>query len=134
VLAAAGGILSRRDNTDHESDAKESDALAIFDMEATAYSLDGKTKAGVRAQPGMVAADPRVLPLGTRIRVLLGEADLGEFVVTDTGRSIRGKEIDVYIRKDSAAAKFGRKKVVVEVLEWGTGAASAREEVAEGQR
>ena len=86
---------------------------------ATAYSIEGQTKSGVQTRRGIVAADPRVLPLGSRIRVHeAGEYD-GEYVVHDTGPAITGREIDIYMPSDAAAKRFGRRTVKVEVLSRG---------------
>jgi 3D (Asp-Asp-Asp) domain-containing protein len=101
--------------------------VAVFEMVATAYSIDGLTKSGVPAQSGVVAADTKVLPLGTRIRVNSAGAPLGEFIVGDTGRAIRGNRIDIYMDRTREAVVFGRKDVVVEVLAWGEGAESVHE-------
>jgi 3D (Asp-Asp-Asp) domain-containing protein len=95
-------------------------------FEATAYTLEGQTASGSPTRDGVVAADPRVLPFGTRIRVSgAGQYD-GEYVVTDTGREIKGNEIDIYIRNNAEAKRFGRRQVQVEVLEKGTGKRAAR--------
>jgi 3D (Asp-Asp-Asp) domain-containing protein len=95
-------------------------------FEATAYTLEGQTASGAPTRDGVVAADPRVLPLGTRIRVSgAGQYD-GEYVVTDTGREIKGNEIDIYIRNNAEAKRFGRQQVQVEVLEKGNGKRAAR--------
>jgi 3D (Asp-Asp-Asp) domain-containing protein len=45
----------------------------------------------------------------------------GKYTVADTGREIKGREIDIYIANDREAKRFGRKKVRVEVLERGDG-------------
>ena len=88
---------------------------------ATAYSIEGRTASGVQTRRGIVAADPRVLPIGSRIRVHeAGEYD-GEYVVHDTGPAIRGREIDIYLPSDAAAKRFGRRTVKVEVLSRGEG-------------
>ena len=86
---------------------------------ATAYSIEGRTASGAQTRRGIVAADPRVLPIGSRIRVHdAGEYD-GEYVVHDTGPAIRGREIDIYMPSDAAAKRFGRRTVMVEVLSRG---------------
>jgi 3D (Asp-Asp-Asp) domain-containing protein len=89
----------------------------LLGFEATAYSIDGKTASGKMARPGIVAADPNVLPLGSRIRVHDAGAYSGEYEVADTGRAIKGREIDIYIEKQSEAVRFGRRQVRVEVLD-----------------
>ena len=94
-------------------------------FEATAYSIEGETASGAQTHKGIVAADPKVLPLGSRIRVRgAGQYD-GEYIVKDTGREIQGREIDIYIASDAEAKRFGRKNVNVEVLERGNGQRSS---------
>jgi 3D (Asp-Asp-Asp) domain-containing protein len=95
--------------------------LTRLSVEATAYSIEGTTADGTRAREGVVAADPRILPLGSHIRVEGAGAYDGVYVVEDTGRGIKGREIDVYLRNDAEAKRFGRKRVNVEVLKWGEG-------------
>ena len=90
-------------------------------FEATAYSIEGVTASGAQTRKGIVAADPQVLPIGSRIRVEGADPYDGEYTVTDTGREIKGREIDIYIANDAEAKRFGRKKVSVEVLERGNG-------------
>jgi 3D (Asp-Asp-Asp) domain-containing protein len=88
-------------------------------FEATAYTIEGQTASGAQTRAGIVAADPNVLPMGSRIRVRgAGHYD-GEYTVKDTGREIKGREIDIYIANDAEAKRFGRKSVTVEVLERG---------------
>ena len=89
-------------------------------FEATAYSIEGTTASGAAARSGGVAADPRVLPLGSRIRVRGAGRYSGEYVVSDTGPAIKGREIDIYSPSDTEAAAFGRRTVEVEVLQRGT--------------
>src|ERR1044071_3642822 len=60
---------------------------------ATAYSLRGRTASGRPVARGLIAADPRVLPIGTRVLVEAG-AWSGEYVVADTGGAVRGRRID----------------------------------------
>lgn len=83
---------------------------------ATAYALSGRTADGGRARPGIVAADLRVLPLGTRIRVSDAGAYSGDYQVADTGAAVKGTRIDIYVPSARAARTFGRRRVQVEVL------------------
>jgi 3D (Asp-Asp-Asp) domain-containing protein len=89
---------------------------------ATAHSQEGETAAGTLSRPGTVAADPDVLPLGSKISVSGAGRYSGVYTVEDTGRKIKGKEIDIYMTSAAEAKKFGRKRVKVTVLEYGDGA------------
>jgi 3D (Asp-Asp-Asp) domain-containing protein len=85
---------------------------------ATAYCDEGTTKSGVPAAPGIVAADPTVLPLGSVICVQKAGYD-GLYQVMDTGRLVRGRTIDIYIPSLRLATEFGRRRVRVTVLRHG---------------
>jgi 3D (Asp-Asp-Asp) domain-containing protein len=94
-------------------------------FEATAYSIEGETASGEQTRKGIAAGDPRVLPIGSRIRVQgAGQYD-GDYTVKDTGREIKGREIDIYIANDAEAKRFGRKTVSIEMLERGNGQRSS---------
>jgi 3D (Asp-Asp-Asp) domain-containing protein len=84
---------------------------------ATAYCKGTITATGTKPNARSIAADPRVLPMGTRIR-LTGVEDRysGVYTVKDTGPSIRGRRLDLYIRDCREAVKFGRRSVRVSVL------------------
>jgi 3D (Asp-Asp-Asp) domain-containing protein len=83
---------------------------------ATAYSTKGNTVKGIQTQPGIVAADPKVLPLGSTIRVSGAGPYSGLYVVTDVGTAIQGRRIDIFIMELADARAFGRKNVQVELM------------------
>jgi 3D (Asp-Asp-Asp) domain-containing protein len=85
---------------------------------ATAYSLRGRTASGKPVARGVIAADPRVLPLGTRVRIDAGEFS-GEYVVADTGGAVHGRKIDIWTPTSREAMRFGRRAVKLTVLELG---------------
>lgn len=86
-------------------------------MEATAYlptdgSGHGITATGVRARHGVVAVDPDVIPLGSRVYV----PGYGLALAADTGGAINGNSIDLCMENASDAWRFGRRMVKVYVL------------------
>jgi len=85
---------------------------------ATAYSLRGRTASGRMVSRGLIAADPRVLPLGSRVR-LEHPGYSGEYLVADTGGAIRGRHIDIWTPSSSEAMRFGRRSVKLTVLSYG---------------
>ncbi len=86
-------------------------------MLATAYCDRGPTRSGVRAQRGVVAADIRRLPLGTRLRVLApGQSHAGVYTVLDTGSRIKGRDLDIFMPSCRAAKRFGKRPVDVRIL------------------
>jgi 3D (Asp-Asp-Asp) domain-containing protein len=97
--------------------AKEEPSPAPARFVATAYAVHGTTASGTRAHRGVVAADPSVLPLGTRIKVKGAGAHSGVYVVEDTGRAIQGNHIDIFEPDQQRAKQFGQRDVEVTVLE-----------------
>jgi 3D (Asp-Asp-Asp) domain-containing protein len=84
---------------------------------ATAYSLRGRTASGRMVSKGLIAADPRVLPLGSRVRLEVPGYH-GEYLVADTGGMIKGKRIDIWIPSSREAMRFGRRTVKLTVLSY----------------
>jgi 3D (Asp-Asp-Asp) domain-containing protein len=112
LMAVVGLLLTA-------TDAISKEKRRTLRMSATAHSIEGESASGAETRVGTVAADPRVLPLGSRIRVRGARRYSGVYRVIDTGRAIKGNEIDIYMRSAAEAKKFGRQRVTVQVLEWG---------------
>jgi 3D (Asp-Asp-Asp) domain-containing protein len=85
---------------------------------ATAYSLRGRTASGRNVARGIIAADRKVLPLGTRVRLDAGPYS-GEYLVADTGGLVRGRKIDIWVPHTGEAMRFGRRTVKLTVLTYG---------------
>ncbi len=86
-------------------------------MIATGYSAacpgcSGYTALGARAGYGIVAVDPAVIPLGTRLFI----PGYGRAIAGDTGGSIHGNRIDLGFDSNAEAMRFGRRLVQVYVL------------------
>ncbi|MDY3118174.1 MAG: 3D domain-containing protein [Peptoniphilus sp.] len=90
-------------------------------MKATAYDPSaGKwTASGTRARVGVVAVDPRVIPLGTKLYIESADGfpTYGFAVAEDTGGAIKGNRIDLFYNTSGEANNFGRRNVVVYILE-----------------
>jgi 3D (Asp-Asp-Asp) domain-containing protein len=89
---------------------------ALTRFVATAYCQGTTTAAGVAVRPGIVAADPRLLPLGTVIHVARSSGYDGVYTVLDTGPQIQGRRLDLFMRDCAAARRFGRRTVDVSVV------------------
>lgn len=115
-------IVTSRGNTSYRK---------AITMTATAYDLSfestgknpgdkyyGITASGTKARPGVVAVDPRVIPLGTKLYVqsLDGSKDYGFAIAEDTGGAIKGNKIDLFFETPSEVNRFGRRKVKVYIL------------------
>ncbi len=82
---------------------------------ATAYCLKGRTALGHGVRRGIIAADPRVLRLGSRVNLGAG-AYSGQYLVSDTGGAVRGRRIDIWVPSCAEARRFGRRTVTIGVL------------------
>ena len=96
----------------------------VLTMEATAYDpspqtigpgATGRTYTGMKARHGIVAVDPRVIPLGT----LLYVEGYGFAIAADIGSAIKGNKIDLCYKTRREALRFGRKKVRVHIFNKG---------------
>lgn len=103
------------DLEDAEEAAESSSENKARAFRATAYCLSGKTASGRTVRRGIVAADTRVLPLGTRVRLTAGKYT-GNYVVADTGGRIKGRVLDIWVPSCAEARSWGRRTVGVTVL------------------
>jgi 3D (Asp-Asp-Asp) domain-containing protein len=85
---------------------------------ATAYSLYGPTRSGEYVRRGVIAADPRVIPLGSVVQISAGKYS-GIYTVLDTGKVIKGKIVDLWMPTYREAINFGRRDVKVRILRRG---------------
>jgi 3D (Asp-Asp-Asp) domain-containing protein len=96
-----------------------SDALLAESYTATAYSLAGRTASGAGVRRGLIAADHRVLPLGSHVRLDAGSYS-GEYLVADRGSAVRGHTIDIWVPSTREAMRFGRRPVRLTILSYGS--------------
>lgn len=80
------------------------------DVALTAYCLKGLTRRDHYVRQGIVAADPKVFPLGRYVEVYVGKEYYGRFLVDDTGRAIKGNILDIWTPTCREARLFGRTK------------------------
>jgi 3D (Asp-Asp-Asp) domain-containing protein len=92
---------------------------------ATAYAQQGVTASGEYTHRHVVAADPDILPLGSRIKITRAGRYSGEYVVADTGGKIQGRKLDIFLPNEAACRKFGKRKVKVKVIQLGDGTQAA---------
>ncbi|MDR7555806.1 MAG: 3D domain-containing protein [Armatimonadota bacterium] len=100
----------------------------ILHMEATGYApwtgpgVDDVTATGMRAGYGVVAVDPAVIPLGSRLYI----EGYGVAIAGDTGGAIKGYRIDLGFDTARAAIRFGRRTVRVYILSTPTASRPSR--------
>ena len=78
-------------------------------VDATGYSLHGHTATGAPVGWGVVAVDPTVIPLGTRMTI----PGYGSGVAADTGGAIVGNRIDLWFPTVAQAQAWGRRTVTI---------------------
>jgi len=94
--------------------------LGAGEFEATAYTHaapegdingngDGLTATGLKVREGLIAVDPKVIPLGFKVWV----EGFGVLLAADVGGSIQGNRIDIFIEDRRTAEKFKKKVRVV---------------------
>jgi cystine transport system substrate-binding protein len=76
---------------------------------ATGYALRGRTATGMRTVYGVVAVDPSVIPLGTRLSI----PGYGEGIAADTGGAVHGNTIDLWFPTTAKALEWGRRTVTI---------------------
>jgi len=83
-------------------------------MQASAYTYTGyRTALGKEPAVGLVAVDPNIIPLGTRMYI----EGYGFAQAADTGGAIKGDKIDLFMEDRSQCMKWGRRRVKVYILE-----------------
>jgi len=80
-------------------------------VRAVGYSLEGSTVTGVPVGWGIVAVDPTVIPLGTRLTI----PGYGEGVAADTGPGVAGATIDLWFPSRAQALAWGSRTITVTV-------------------
>ncbi len=87
---------------------------------ATAYCKGVTTASGVAVTTGVAAADQELLPVGSVIKMDAVEPRYnGIYTVMDTGPSVQGRLVDIYMWSCNEALEFGRKPVEITVLRLG---------------
>jgi 3D (Asp-Asp-Asp) domain-containing protein len=84
-------------------------AAGAITVTATGYSMPGHTSTGLPVGPGVVAVDPSVIRLGTRMTI----PGYGEGVAADTGSAVSGYTIDLWFPTLADALAWGRRTVTI---------------------
>jgi 3D (Asp-Asp-Asp) domain-containing protein len=87
------------------------DGTRTLVVDAVAYHLPGKTASGLPVGVGVIAVDPLVIPLGTRVFV----PGYGPAVAADVGSAIKGNIIDLWMPTTAQARAWGRRTVTITI-------------------
>ena len=109
--------VSRSSATQPSSAASPPTSGTKLTVNASAYApgVDGvgsRTATGARAGYGIIAVDPKVIPLGTRLYI----PGYGYGVAADTGGAIKGNRIDLCYNTGGEAISWGRRTVTIVIL------------------
>lgn len=120
LIYEKGMIDSRTARIESASETAAPSPGAFVRFSVTAYCKGEVTAAGVKVRSGIAAADPRLLPVGSVVRLEgIPEKYEGIYTVLDTGPEVQGREIDIYIWSCFEALDFGRRRAAVTVLRLG---------------
>jgi 3D (Asp-Asp-Asp) domain-containing protein len=130
TAAAVGGFVAAYDVTildsryatwsgaQREATAPPSPGARLA-FKATAYCKGITTSSGTPVQSGVAAADPAVLPVGSVVQLDSVPRYGGIYTVLDTGPSVQGRLVDLYMWSCNEALAFGRQDVRLTVLRLG---------------
>jgi 3D (Asp-Asp-Asp) domain-containing protein len=114
LLASAGSAAQKSQKIVHahtpppQPPPKSGRAMVV---RATCYILKGTTASGLPVGPGIVAVDPTVIPLGTRLYI----PGYGKGIAADVGGGIKGKIIDLWYSTYAQCAKWGMRTVRITI-------------------
>lgn len=101
-----------------QSDAGGSGRTLI--VESTAYSVQEGASSfftangtDLRVNPMVIAVDPSVIPLGSRVEI----PGYGVAIAADTGGAIKGNKIDVHFSTVAECYGWGRRTVTIKILD-----------------
>ena len=111
-------VLSGGEDYVPDGESPDVSGSRVLYVSATAYSAQDpgnstRTAAGTLVRRGVIAVDPNVIPMGTRVFI----PGYGEAVAEDTGGAIKGNHIDIAFDTHKAALTFGRKNLEVYIME-----------------
>lgn len=98
-----------------------------IEVSATAYGASSnenggysKTAYGLTPKYGVVAVDPKVIPLGTKLYIESSDGgkswSYGYCIAGDTGGAIKGNKVDLCFNTESECIRFGRRSATVYIL------------------
>ena len=111
LLSTAHAATEKSKKISHGHTAPPTKGGRKMIVDATCYILKGITASGLPVGPGIVAVDPNVIPLGTRLYI----PGYGKGIAADVGGGIKGKIIDLWYSTYAECAKWGRRTVTITV-------------------
>lgn len=115
-------VLNEEDQTITLGDGIVLHYSGTVNVNATAYTTEGQynkiTKSGAIARYGIIAVDPKVIPLGTEMFIVAADGTwvYGYALAGDTGGFIKGNRIDLFYDTRDECITFGRQDAIVYIL------------------
>jgi 3D (Asp-Asp-Asp) domain-containing protein len=122
IAMDAAYTLSEEEQSITLEDGTKLNYDSYVDVLATAYTTEGAsfniTKSGAVAKLGIIAVDPKVIPLGTKMFVVSADGTwtYGYALAGDTGGLIKGKRIDLFYNTTRECVDFGARDARVYIL------------------
>lgn len=115
VNVGIGGTVTAKDGTTYTYNYRKQ-------MEATAYTYlppytTMTTATGETLRKGIVAVDPKVIPLHTKMFITSDSWEYGHGVAEDTGGKIKGNIVDLAYMSYDECIRFGRRQMQVYILD-----------------
>ncbi|EHQ87287.1 3D domain-containing protein [Desulfosporosinus youngiae] len=112
VTPPTNQVVSRGTQTSISRGGNTINFKRAYVMKATAYCIPGgRTATGASVRSGIIAVDPRIIPLGKKVYV----EGYGSASALDTGGAIKGNRIDLYMNSQQEALSWGVRTVTVYV-------------------
>lgn len=117
-------VAAAASQTEKQTAEAPDNAKQVLEVKATAYAPGAhdndqwgdKTFLGTTVRPGVIAVDPNVIPLGSRVYIEYPDGTGHYATAEDTGGAIKGNRIDVAVSSVGKAYDFGIKNAKVYVV------------------
>jgi 3D (Asp-Asp-Asp) domain-containing protein len=109
IAARSQTITAEQSSTPDAAPAAAPAQSGTLTVVATGYSLPGHTSTGMPVGWGVVAVDPSVIPLGTRMTI----PGYGEGIAADVGSAVQGASVDLWFPSVAQAMAWGRRTLTV---------------------
>lgn len=125
VSSSSGGSGNQYTGAAPEIDYSNTEKGEAMVVKATAYDpspeqnggYGGITAMGTALRPGVIAVDPKVIPLGTKVYIEhMDGTPYGYCIAEDTGGAIKGNRIDILFMNNADAIKFGVRDMKLYIL------------------
>lgn len=121
LILVSTALISQTTSAATDEKLEDYEVVKTLNVEASAFTANcsgcaGKTAYGINLKENpdikLIAVDPKIIPLGTKVWV----EGYGIAIAGDTGGSIKGNKIDIFVKTKTIAYNWGRKTVEIKIL------------------